>query len=105
FKLLPKIVSIVNLLEANHLNLTISNQLFNMISDYSPLVYNLYRAKQEEQQQSFFFNEKSNSNDNANQVLRSIVDFCSRSKWLVVNLVYSNEFSKNYFLFEANQNN
>src|SRR5699024_7604834 len=104
YKLLPKIVSIVNLLEANHLNLSISNQLFNMISDYSPLVYNLYRAKQEDQQ-SFFFNEKANTNENGNLVLRSIVDLCTRSKWPVVNLVYSNEFSKNYFLVEANQNN
>ncbi|KAH9389590.1 hypothetical protein TYRP_007134 [Tyrophagus putrescentiae] len=107
YKLLPKIVSIVNLLEANHLNLTISNQLFNMIGDYSPLVYNLFKAKaaQEADRQSFFFNEKSTANENANHILRSIVDLCSRSKWPVVNLVYSNEFSKNYFLFEANQNN
>lgn len=104
YKLLPKVVSIVNLLEGNHLNLTISNQLFTMISDYSPLVYNLYRSKQEDQQ-SFFFNEKSNANENANNVMRSIIDFCARSKFPVVNLIYSNEFSKNYFLFEANQNN
>jgi len=103
YKLLPKIVSIINLLEANQLNLSISNQLYNIISDYSPFVYNLYKPKFEDQQ-NFFLNEKASSVENANHILRSIVDFCNRNKWTVVNLVYSNEFNKNYFLFEANQN-
>ena len=105
FKLLPKTVSIVNMLVGNQVNMNVSNQLFNMISDYSPFVYNLYRPKSDEQQQSFFFNEKANLNDNGNHILRSIVDFCTRNKWPVVNLVYANSFTKDFFLFEANQNN
>lgn len=103
YKTLSKIVSIISLTDGNQ---SLSNELWNMLNDYNPFVYNLYRRKFGNQQ-NFFFNQNMNYNPNDNQmfILQSIVDYCSRNNWLTVNLVYVNEFNKNYFIFEANKNN
>lgn len=102
YKSLSKVVSIISLSEGNQ---PLSNELWNMLSDYNPFVYNFYRKRFDGQ--NFFFNENNDYSRSDNQMfmLRSIVDFCLKNHWHTVNLVYTNEFNKNYFFFEANKNN
>lgn len=109
FNLTPKIVSLLNLDDTNNYNSNsarFKNQFVNLIGDYNPFVYNFQQTKNDKQ--NFFFNENADLDKKNHQMLtlaRSIIDFCVRLKWTTINLVYSNEFNKNYFIFEANRNN
>src|SRR5699024_2013597 len=107
YSLLPKIISVLTLTSNNDVDNQFKSEFVKLLNDYNPFVYSFHQQDKYEDRQNFFFNENSFLDRKNEQMLvsRSVVDFCNRMKWSTVNLVYSNEFNKNYFIFEANRNN
>ncbi|KPM05712.1 pheromone and odorant receptor-like protein [Sarcoptes scabiei] len=90
----------------------------NLLGDHSPFEYAFQRPSSSlsfsslstsiNDRNDFVLNEKIDFIDRKNHQMlssRSIIDLCKRMHWSSVNLIYSNEFNKNYFIFEANKNN
>lgn len=87
------------------------NQFLNLLGDYNPFVYSFHQSSKNEKQHFFLTNNENNVADfdmkKNHQMLtsRMIIDLCVRMKWTTINIVYSNEFIRNYFQFEANKMN
>lgn len=103
FKLLSKLVAILNLFDPNN---AVSTEVFSIRDDSNLFFYNFHYAKFK-QPNDFVFSDKFESSlvDVQAFKIRALVDVLSRNRWTTVNLVYSNEFDKNYFTIEANKNN
>lgn len=91
------------------------NQFLNLLGDYNPFVYSFHQSSSNNDRQNFFLTTNNENNNNVadidvkknHQMLTSrlIIDLCVRMKWTTINIVYSNEFIRNYFQFEANKMN
>lgn len=108
YKLLSKIVSIVTIGENSQLKNLISNQLYSLVNENSPFMYD-FNLNLIEESKNFLLADiakQQNGASSLNQYLSTVkplISFVLENKWQSINLVYTNDFSKNYFIYEANK--